>query len=70
MSDAEPEIVYDPKLNFMSVKLRHNRVRGTPDHIEELIPALISALYEVRKGMHEAPPLTASTWRLKDIADG
>lgn len=71
MMAQEPQrVVFDAQAGLMLVRLGHHCVHGTPEQLEALAACLISALYEVRKGMHEAPPLPASTWRLKDIADG
>jgi len=63
-------IVYDAKLNFMIAEKRHNSSYGTPEQLEAQAAFLIRAVYEVRKGMHEAPPLPRSAWRFRDIADG
>ena len=69
-SEDHERIVYDAKLNFMIAEKRHNHLCGTPEQLEAMASFLIRAVYEVRKGMHEAPPLPRSTWRLSDIADG
>lgn len=63
-------IAYDRRADMLSVDQQHNHVHGSPEQLEALASFLIRAVYEVRKGMHEAPPLPRSAWRFRDIADG
>lgn len=60
--DDHERIVFDRHLGMMFVEQRHHHVHGSPEQIEALAAFLIRAAYEVRKGLHDAPPLPRSTW--------